>query len=187
MLITQIVGEDVSVDDMGAIVNTTSTRGVLHVHATPQALCPHIRWALESVAGRSADLEWYPQEALPGTVRTTLEWHGPQGTGALLASALQRLRNLRFEVTEEASPGADAGRWAYTPELGIFYGMTDSLGNTVITEDRVRYAYEMAKGDPAALLGQFSLALGEAWDTELEPLRETTITPSNVRCLHRVG
>ena len=168
-------------------MNTTSTRGVLHVHATLSALCPHIRWALESVAGRSADLEWYPQEALPGQLRTTMEWEGPQGTGALIASALQRLKSLRFEVTEEASSGSDAGRWAYTPQLGTFYGMTDSLGNTVITEDRVRYAYEFSQGNPEVLLRQFALALGEAWDTELEPLRERAIEPSNVRYLHRVG
>lgn len=120
-------------------------------------------------------------------VRATLEWEGPQGTGALIASALRRLKMIHFEVFEEASAGSDAGRWAYTPDLGIFYAMTDSMGNTVITEDRVRYAYEAARGDSAALLRQFSLALGEPWDSELEPLRGCATEPSNVRYLHRVG
>lgn len=168
-------------------MSTDITRGVLHVHAAPAPLCPHIRWALDSVAGTTTEPVWTPQRAAVGMVRTTMEWEGPLGTGALLASGLRALHNLRFEIFEEASPGHDAGRWAYTPELGVFYAMTDSSGNTVITEDRVRAAYEQAAGDPTALLRQFSLALGEAWDTELEPLRSCSTEPGNVRHLVRVG
>lgn len=163
------------------------TQGVLHVHAAPRALCPHITWALESVASGAADPQWNPQTSILGHVRTTLDWTGPVGTGALLASALQRLRSIHFEVFEEARCGSDAGRWAHTPDLGIFYAMTDAAGNTVITEDRVRCAYENAQGDPQALMRQFSLALGEAWDEQLEPLRACTTAPQAVRQLHRVG
>ena len=152
-------------------MNTPRTHGVLHIHAAPASLCPHIRWALESVVGCTPEPQWSPQFALPGQVRT----------------ALRQLGNLRFEIHEEARPGSDAGRWAYTPGLGIFWAMTDAAGNTVITEDRVRCAYESAQGDPQALLRQFSLALGEAWDEELEPLRECVSAPENVRVLHRVS
>ena len=164
------------------------TQGVLHIHAAPKALGPHIKWALESVTTGSADLEWYPQHAILGHAWTTAEWSGPVGTGALLASALQRLRSVHFEVFEQARPGSDAGRWAHTPDLGIFYAMTDAAGNTVITEDRVRCAYENAQGDPQALLRQFSTALGEAWDAQLEPLRYCQQDyPQSARRLHRVG
>lgn len=166
-------------------MSKSCTRGILHVHAVPPALCPHVAWALESVAGGPTDLSWCPQAARPGQLRTTLEWEGPVGTGAVLASALRRLRTLHFEVFEEARPGHDAGRWAYTPGLGVFHAMTDAAGNTVITEDRVRCAYERAAGDQMALLREFSLALGEAWDTELEPLRTGAGEPA--RTLTLVG
>ena len=33
------------------------TRGVVFVHSTPAALCPHIEWALESVLGADVNLE----------------------------------------------------------------------------------------------------------------------------------
>lgn len=150
----------------------SSTRGTVHIHSVARALCPHIQWALESVAGQSTDLQWYPQPCHRQAVRAVLEWEGPAGTGAVLASALHRVRNVYFEVYEQASPGHDAGRWSYTPDLGVFYAMTDSGGNTVVTEDRIRHAYEVSRGDSAVLMSQFSLALGEAWDTEIEPLRE---------------
>ncbi|WP_129658676.1 DUF3145 family protein [Rothia halotolerans] len=163
------------------------TRGIIHVHAAPRALCPHVQWALEAVAGQATDLQWSDQSRLLGHSRATLEWHGPAGTGAMLASALRRFSEVYFEVYEEASPGHDAGRWACTPSLGVFYAVTDALGNTMITEDRVRHAYEMARGDPDALLRQFQLALGEAWDAELEPLRSCATAPCDVRQLYRVG
>ncbi len=36
-------------------MSSPTTRGVLYVHSAPQALCPHIQWALESVSrGRPA-------------------------------------------------------------------------------------------------------------------------------------
>ena len=168
-------------------MSSDDTRGIIHVHAAPRALCPHVQWALEAVAGQTTDLQWGVQRELAGHVRATLEWHGPPGTGAVLASALRRLTGLYFEVYEESSRGHDAGRWACTPALGVFYGMTDALGNTVITEDRVRHAYEMARGDSRALLRQFQLALGEAWDDELEPLRSCATAPCDVRQLYRVG
>jgi len=53
-------------------------------------------------------------------MRAETSWVGQVGTGARLTSALRGWANLRYEVTEEASPGNDGGRWSHTPDLGIF-------------------------------------------------------------------
>src|SRR5579875_1023499 len=86
------------------------TRGVVFVHSTPAALCPHIGWALESVLGAAAPIEWIKQPVAPGTLRTELSWMGEPGTGAKLASALRGWADVRYEVTEEPSPGCDGSR-----------------------------------------------------------------------------
>lgn len=161
------------------------TRGVLFIHSSPSALCPHIEWAAGSVLDARVDLEWTDQPAAPGMMRAELAWTGPQGTGAKLASALRGWAHLRFEVTEEPSAGVDGGRWSHTPELGIFHAITDVHGNILVPEDRIRYAYETGAGDPAQVYHELSLALGEAWDEELEAFRHAG-EGAPVRWLHQV-
>jgi hypothetical protein len=93
---------------------------------------------------------------------------------------------LRFEVTEDASAGTDGGRWMHTPDLGVFYAQMDALGNTVVSEDRIVYALEVASGDSGEINRELRLALGRAWDEELEPFRHAgDATP--VVWFHRVG
>ena len=48
------------------------TRGVLFVHSTPPALCPHIEWALGTALGQEVRLQWSDQDAAPG-IRAALE------------------------------------------------------------------------------------------------------------------
>jgi len=161
------------------------TRGVLFVHSAPRALCPHIEWAAGGVLGVRLSLDWTEQPASPGLYRAERSWQGPQGTGAQLTSALRGWAHLRYEVTEEASHGSDGARWSHTPELGIFYAATDVHGNVVVPEDRIRAALEHGY-DAARLRSELGLALGQAWDDELEPFRYAG-AGAPVRWLHRVG
>jgi hypothetical protein len=162
------------------------THGVLFVHSSPKALCPHLEWAVGSALGYPVNFSWDSQPVLPGTLRTEYEWEGPVGSGAALASALRGWEHLRFEVTEDASAGIDAGRWMHTPDLGIFYAQMDALGNTVVAEDRIAYALEIAQGDAADITRELRLAMGRAWDEELEAFRHAgDRTP--VVWFHRVG
>ncbi len=62
----------------------------------------------------------------------------------------------------------------------------DVHGNIMVSEDRIRYAYESGAGDPSAVYHELSLALGEAWDEELEPFRHAA-EGAPVRWLHQVG
>ncbi|MCW1250451.1 DUF3145 domain-containing protein [Acaricomes phytoseiuli] len=167
-------------------MSVVATRGVIFIHSAPSALCPHIEWALGSVLDERTDLQWTQQSAAPGMFRAELSWTAAQGTGSLLASALRGWAHLRYEITEEPSAGVDGGRWSHTPELGIFHAVTDAHGNIMISEDRIRYAYESGAGDAAKVYHELSLALGEAWDEELEPFRYAG-EGAPVRWLHRVG
>ncbi len=162
------------------------TRGVVFVHSAPRALCPHVEWAAGNVLDVRLGLDWTPQPVAPGMFRAELSWQAPAGTGARLTSALRGWAHLRYEVTEEPTAGVDGGRWSHTPELGIFHAVTDVHGNIMVSEDRIRYAYETAAGNPLLVINELSLALGEAWDEELEPFRHAA-EGAPVRWLHRVG
>lgn len=103
-------------------------------------------------------------------VRCEFSWVGPIGSGARLASALRGWEHLRYEVTEEATASSDGGRWCHTPSLGIFHSQMDTAGNVVVPEDRVRAALEAASSYEELREG-LNLALGQAWDDELESFR----------------
>lgn len=150
-------------------VNMTS--GVLFVHSCPRAMIPHMEWAMGRPLGRSVDFTWIPQPVLPGTMRAEFSWEGPVGTAAVVASSLRGWEQLRFEITENQTADTDGGRWLHTPSLGIFHMQIDSVGNAVIPEDRVRYAMELAEGNASLIASELNLALGQAWDDELEPFR----------------
>ena len=96
--------------------------GVVYIHASPAAVCPHVEWALSSTLNARANLKWTPQPAMPGQLRAVTNWVGPVGTGAQLANALRSWSVLRFEVTEDPSHGVDGHRWSHTPHLGLWSG-----------------------------------------------------------------
>ena len=165
---------------------TTVARGVLYVHSSPRALCPHVEWAAGHAIGRPVSFSWVDQPVLRGAQRTDFYWEGAPGTGAAIASKLRGWEHLRFEVTEDPSAGNDGARWMHTPDLGIFFAQTDSSGNVVIPEDRVRYAMDVAGSNALELHRELRLALGQAWDDELEAFRHAS-SDSQVVWLHKVG
>src|ERR687885_1482053 len=138
-VVIEIVGEDASrIVDRRVQMAGATTRGVLYVHSAPRALCPHIEWAAGGVLGVRLSMDWIPQPAAPGMFRAELSWQSEQGTGARLTSALRGWAHLRYEVTEEPSPGADGARWSHTPELGIHHAVVGVHGDVLVHEDRVR-------------------------------------------------
>ena len=169
-----------------AAVQSKIARGVVYIHSAPSALRPHVEWAAGRALGRAVNFEWREQPVLKGAFRTEFFWEGDRGTGAALASGLRGWEHLRYEVTEDAGLGTDGGRWMHTPDLGIFYAQTDTAGNMVVPEDRIRAAMESAGSDAFELHRELRLALGQAWDDELEPFRYAG-AGAPVRWLHRVG
>lgn len=161
-------------------------RGVIFVHSSPRALCAHIEWAVGRTLGEAVNFAWTEQPALRGTYRAEFYWEGASGAGAQLASALRGWEQVRFEVTEDAGPGLDGGRWMHTPELGVFFAQTDSAGNVVVSEDRIRQAMDAAGTNAIQLHRLLRAALGQTWDDELERFREASDLNA-VIWLHQVG
>jgi Protein of unknown function (DUF3145) len=170
---------------LGLQEESVTTRGVLFVHAAPSAFCSHVEWAAASVLGVRVNLSWLPQPAAPGTFRCELSWQAQPGTAARLASALRGWPLLRYEVTEEPSPGHEGERYSYTPELGIFHAVTGPHGDILIPEDRLKAALEKAARGECSLEWEINQLLGRAWDAELEPFRYAG-DGAPVRWLHQV-
>ncbi len=173
-----------------------SVHGVLHVHSAPPALCPHIEWAVAGVLGVPASMPWIDQPAAPGLVRAELTWQGRPGAAGAITSALGSWNLIRFEATEDASPGCDAVRYSHTPALGTFCAVVAANGDVMVSENRLRAAMELAASARAAaragntrlgglremhgprhpalggsLEDELALLLGDPWDAELEPFR----------------
>jgi hypothetical protein len=163
-----------------------SARGVLYVHSAPTALCPHIEWAVAGIVGVEVSLPWNGQPAAPGTVRAELSWHARVGTAGAIASALTGWNRLRFEVTEDATPGCDGVRYCYTPDLGIFTAVTGADGDILIPENRLRAALMLSAVTGVSLEDQVDKLLGTAWDNELEPFRRAA-DGAPVRWLNATG
>ena len=164
-----------------------TTRGVVHIHSAPSALCPHIEWAIGGVFGVPAELTWRPQPAERGAYRAETGWHGPVGSAARLASAMKRWERVRFEVTEEASVGSEGVRYSYTPGLGVFQATLSHNGDVLVHEDRLRLAL-LRHRDPDALRAALDDLLGTPWDTELDVFRAAAADDgAPVRWLYRVG
>jgi len=138
-----------------------TVRGVLQVHSAPPALSPHIEWAVAGVLGVGLTMPWVDQPASPGALRTELTWQGRPGAAGAITSALAGWNLLRFEVTEEASPGCDGVRYSCTPALGTFSAVMSANGDVLIPEGRLRAAMTLASASAPAAAG-FGSALAVA-------------------------
>lgn len=145
-----------------------ATTGVVYIHASPAAVCPHVEWAMSSTLDSRPNLKWTPQPAMPGQLRAVTNWRGPVGTGGLLANALRSWSVLRFEVTEDPSTGVDGQRFCHTPQLGLWGGAMSANGDVMVGEMRLRML--MAAGADT-LAAELDTVLGTAWDESLEPYR----------------
>jgi hypothetical protein len=178
-----------------------SVCGVLQIHSAPPALCPHIEWAVAGVVGVPVRLPWVNQPASPASVRAEIDWHAAPGTAAAVASALAGWKQLRFEVTEQPSPGCDGTRYSYTPSLGLFSATVSANGDVLVSENRLRDALTVAEAAKAGTLlaadarhpaaggcleTELRRLLGEPWDAELEPFRQAA-AGAPVRWLHATG
>lgn len=163
----------------------TTTRGVLFVHSAPSALCPHVEWAAAGVLGSAVDGNWTPQPVEPGTYRMELPWRGEAGSAAAIASALRGWERLRFEITEDPSPGNEGARYSYTPELGLFHAVTGIHGDIMIPEDRIKAFMVKAERGDVSMDQAIHGLLGVAWDEALEPFRHVG-DENAVRWLHQV-
>jgi hypothetical protein len=163
-----------------------SAHGVLYVHSAPPALCPHIEWAVAGIVSMPVSMPWVSQPAAPGALRAELTWQALPGTSGAITSALAGWNRLRFEVTEESSPGCDGVRYCYTPELGTFTATISANGDIMVPENRLRAAMTMSSVKGNGLDAELARLLGTAWDHELEPFRRAA-DGAPVRWLNATG
>lgn len=119
-------------------------------------------------------------------LRSELTWEGRAGAATQMASAMRGWRMLRFEVTEDATPGADGLRIACTPSLGVFSASTGANGDILVSENRLREAMRLAAEGKINLDDAVEGLLGKPWDDELEPFRLAG-AGAPVRWLNAVG
>lgn len=162
-----------------------TTRGVLYVHTVPSALCPHVEWAAGGILGVPVKLDWTPQPAAAGMYRAELSWQAATGTAAKLVSVLRGWNKLRFEVTEEPSPGVEGERYSFTPDLGIFRATIGPHGDIMVPEERLKSAMRKAIAGEVDFTDEVERLLGQPWDDELEPFRYAG-DGAPVRWLHQV-
>ncbi len=162
-----------------------STGGTVYVHSSPSAVCPHVEWAISGVLQVRVDLQWTAQPAAPGQLRAECDWLGEAGTAAALVTALRGWPMLRFEVTEQPSPGVDGERFCSVPGLGLWRARTSANGDIVVGEDQLRALAGSGRG-PEGFAHQVDQVLGAAWDDALEPFRRAA-DGAPVTWLHRVG
>lgn len=160
--------------------------GVLVVHSCPPALTPHVEWVVARELDTAVRLGWTDQPAGPGLLRSEGTWRGAVGTAGRIASGLRRWRLVRFEVTEAASPGCDAERYAHTPDLGLHRATAAANGDVLVGEHQLRVLLEECHGAATPLQHGLERLLGGPWDAELEPYRLAG-QGAPVTRLHKVG
>jgi len=133
-------------------------------------------------------MPWVGQPAAPGALRAELTWQARPGTAGAITSALAGWNRLRFELTEDGSPGCDGVRYCYTPGLGVFSAVTGANGDIMVPEDRLRSVMMLAcRGSASTTLeDELGRLLGTAWDNELEPFRRAA-DGAPVRWLNATG
>lgn len=92
---------------------------------------------------------------------------------------------VRFEVTEDPSPGIDGQRFCYVPGLGLWHSRTSANGDIVVAEDRLRALADRCSSE-VSFAHEIDNLLGAAWDDALEPFRRAG-EGAPVAWLHRVG
>ena len=162
-----------------------TTRGVVFIHSAPAALCPHVEWAIAGVLGGDVSLEWTPQPAQTASYRAELSWQGAPGTASTLASAMRGWEHVRYEITEEASPGFEGERYMYTPSLGIFHAVMGHARRHPGARGPHPAGHVGRRGGKASLPEALDQLLGRPWDDELETFRYAG-DGAPVRWLHQV-
>jgi hypothetical protein len=162
-----------------------STSGVVYVHSSPSAVCPHVEWAIAGTLGVRVALQWTAQPAAPGHLRAECSWGSDVGTASKLVIALRAWPMLRFEVTEDPSHGVDGERYCFAPGLGLWHTRVGANGDIMVGEDQLRMLAANTRGGES-FAHQVDKLLGRPWDEALEPFRRAG-DGAPVTWLHRVG
>ena len=148
------------------------SKGLVFIHQAPSALLTHIEWTISGVCEAPITISWQVLPAPMHGYRAVAEWEGPDGSGAVLATAFMNLKQISFEVIQQDSIDVSGYRWSYTPTLGMFSSATDEAGNILVSENQLRHIVDSCGSNGLKLQAELRKVLGQAFDDELESYRE---------------
>ncbi len=154
-------------------VTPQEVRGEMKIYSCPKSICTHVNWALSEVFQSKIELDWQTQQIAPGSYASNLNWHGPIGLSARIVSILSKWPKMRLEVFQDSSGKENGERYAVAPNLGIFRADINSLGETIVTETRLRSALERTRLENESFEVELAFLLGTPWDEDLEPFRRS--------------
>ena len=91
-----------------------------------------------------------------------------------------------MEAIEEPINNSLGERFAVTPELGIFRADMNSLGETLLSETKIKAGFERSNQEGETIVAEISFMLGKPWDDDLEPFRRS-FNGTSVRWISKTG
>ena len=161
-------------------------RGALNIYSCPRSICTHVNWGLAEILNTAIELDWLPQKIAPNNFTAELNWIGPIGVASRIISSLSKWGKIRLEAIQEPTSNQLGERFAVTPDLGIFRADINSLGETVVTESRLRSAIERSKIENEPFEIELAFLIGTHWDEDLEPFRRSQ-EGTSVRWITKTG
>jgi hypothetical protein len=144
--------------------------GRIDIYSAPAALLQHIEWGLNQYLGGANEPNWVNQPLAPGFKACAVEYQSNTPLAAKLVTALIKWRYLRFEITEQFNKTGDATLYRITPDLGLHQASLASNGDVVLNEHQVNQIINNAPSHKK-LQVDLEKALGNQWESELEPFR----------------
>ena len=146
-------------------------KGELRLHSCPRYLAKPVEWALVELFKSNLNLIWQDQKIAPMTISTELKWIGPIGLGSRIVSILSKWPKIRLEVFQERHNEHLAERYALSPNLGIYRAELNAVGETIITESKLKAALDRSRMENEPFEVELAFLLGTPWDEDLEPFR----------------
>lgn len=160
-----------------------------------------MEWALAECLTDFKTPTWNPQPAEPTSLRAEFEWVGEYQQASKMISCLHRIGRIRAEIVTHPHDDSLGERFLLTPVLGIHRSVSDSTGDAVLSEQRIRKmifdcANELrnrpTSTTPRPLEWESNLTnrlddlLGTKWDEELDVFRSAAYG-ADVRWLINAG
>jgi hypothetical protein len=172
--------------EYAALVSPQEVRGELKIYSCPRSVCSHTEWALSDIFQNKIELDWNPQPIAPDSLSTNFTWNGPVGLSSRVVSVLSKWPKIRLEVFQYSNGKTSNERYALAPKLGIFRADINDLGETILTESRLRTALERSRLESEPFEVELSFLLGTPWDEDLEPFRRSH-NGSSIRWISKTG
>lgn len=152
-------------------IEPKDAKGCLNIYSCPRSFCTHVNWALSDIFKLNIELDWQQQTLISNSFCAEFNWIGPVGLSSRITSNLARWGQIRLDCLQEPSKYQLGERFSLAPRLGIFRTEMNYLGESVVTENKLKAAFERSKLENEDFGVELAFLLGTPWDEDLEPFR----------------